>query len=41
MNDGYPLEVGGVDDYPVKVGSMLFTMVDPHRGRGNACLVGC
>jgi hypothetical protein len=21
-----------VDDYPVKVGSMLFTMVDPHRG---------
>lgn len=30
---GYsPLEVGGVDDYPVKVGSMLLTMVDPHRG---------
>ena len=21
-----------MDDYPVKVGSMLFTMVDPHRG---------
>ncbi len=28
----YPLEVGGVDDYPVKVGSMLLTMVEPHRG---------
>ena len=28
----YPLEVGGVDDYPVKVGSMLLTLVDPHRG---------
>lgn len=28
----YPLEPGGVDDYPVKVGSMLLTMVDPHRG---------
>src|SRR6185295_11300632 len=22
----------GMQDYPVKVGSMLFTMVDPHRG---------
>ncbi|HEV8296395.1 MAG TPA: hypothetical protein VGQ20_03830 [Acidimicrobiales bacterium] len=32
MNDGYPLEVGGVDDYPVKVGSMLLTMVEPHKG---------
>jgi hypothetical protein len=31
-NAGYPLEVGGVDDYPVKVGSMLLTMVDPHPG---------
>jgi hypothetical protein len=30
MND--PLEVGGVDDYPVKVGSMLMTLVDPSRG---------
>jgi hypothetical protein len=30
--EGYPLQVGGVDDYPVKVGSMLLTMVDPHRG---------
>jgi hypothetical protein len=28
----YPLDVGGVDDYPVRVGSMLFTLVDPHRG---------
>ncbi|HWF21514.1 MAG TPA: hypothetical protein VG226_05165 [Acidimicrobiales bacterium] len=28
----YPLEVGGVDDYPVKVGSMLLTLVDPSRG---------
>jgi hypothetical protein len=30
MND--PLEVGGVDDYPMKVGSMLLTFVDPNRG---------
>jgi hypothetical protein len=28
----YPLEVGGVDDYPVHVGSMLLTMVDPNKG---------
>lgn len=28
----YPLEVGGPDDYPVKVGSMLLTMVDPNKG---------
>ena len=28
----YPLEVGGVDDYRIKVGSMLLTMVDPNRG---------
>ncbi|MCU1461762.1 MAG: hypothetical protein JWO37_1837 [Acidimicrobiales bacterium] len=27
-----PLQPGGVDDYPVKVGSMLLTMVDPHKG---------
>ena len=27
----YPLEAGGVGDYPVRVGSMLLTMVDPHR----------
>lgn len=32
MTNGYPLEVGGVDDYPVKVGSMLLTLVDPHQG---------
>ncbi|MBO0728769.1 MAG: hypothetical protein J2P57_05890 [Acidimicrobiaceae bacterium] len=29
---GYPLDPGGVADYPVKVGSALVTMVDPHRG---------
>ncbi len=29
---GYPLDVGGVDDYPVKVGSMLLTLVDPTPG---------
>ncbi len=28
----YPLAAGGVDDYPVKVGSALVTMVDPHKG---------
>jgi hypothetical protein len=28
----YPLEAGGVDDYPVKLGSMLLTLVDPHKG---------
>lgn len=28
----YPLEPGGVDDYPIKVGSMLLTLVDPHKG---------
>ena len=27
-----PLTVGGVDDYPVKVGSMLLTLVDPNKG---------
>jgi hypothetical protein len=26
------LDAGGVDDYPVKVGSALVTMVDPNRG---------
>jgi hypothetical protein len=30
--ESYPLEVGGVDDYPVKVGSMLLTLVDPNKG---------
>ncbi len=28
----YPLEVGGVDDYRIKVGSMLLTLVDPNAG---------
>jgi hypothetical protein len=32
----YPLEVGGVDDYPVKVGTMLLTLVDPHHGYESA-----
>jgi hypothetical protein len=27
-----PLSVGGVADYPVKVGSMLLTLVDPNKG---------
>lgn len=27
-----PLEVGGADDYPIKVGSCLLTMVDPNPG---------
>jgi hypothetical protein len=31
-----PLEPGGVDYYPVKVGSMLFTLVDPFRGHEKA-----
>ena len=29
---GYPFDVGGVDDYPVKVGSMLLTLVEPAPG---------
>ncbi|MGE0880911.1 MAG: hypothetical protein AB7L13_15195 [Acidimicrobiia bacterium] len=28
----YPLEAGGLEYYPVKVGSALITMVDPHLG---------
>ena len=28
----YPLDVGGVDDYPVKLGSMLLTLVEPSKG---------
>jgi hypothetical protein len=28
----YPLEAFGVEDYPMKVGSMLLTLVDPHKG---------
>ncbi len=29
---GHPLDVGGVDGYPVKVGSMLLTLVEPNPG---------
>jgi hypothetical protein len=32
----YPLDAGGVDHYPVKVGSMLLTLVDPNKGFENA-----
>ncbi len=32
MQPDYPLSPGGVNDYPVKVGSMLLTLVDPERG---------
>ena len=28
----YPLVPGGVGDYPIKVGSLLLTLVDPHTG---------
>ncbi len=28
----YPLRAGGIGDYPVRVGSMLLTLVDPNRG---------
>jgi hypothetical protein len=28
----FPLECGGVEDYPVKVGSMLLTLVEPNKG---------
>ena len=31
-----PLEAGGVADYPVKVGSMLLTLVDPNKGYESA-----
>jgi hypothetical protein len=27
-----PLEPGGIGDYPIRVGSMLLTLVDPHKG---------
>jgi hypothetical protein len=30
--ENYPLTPAGVDDYPVKAGSMLLTLVDPHKG---------
>jgi len=36
LADNYPLEPRGVDDYPVKVGSMLLTLVDPHKGYESA-----
>jgi len=36
MQQNYPLEPGGVDDYPIKIGTALFTMVDPHKGFENA-----
>ena len=29
---GYPLDFGGAEDYPVKVGSMLLTLVEPAKG---------
>jgi hypothetical protein len=32
----YPLDVGGAEDYPVKVGSMLLTLVDPNKGYESA-----
>src|SRR4051812_1622996 len=32
LPDNYPLTPRGVDDYPVKVGSMLLTLVDPNKG---------
>ncbi|MGD0311914.1 MAG: hypothetical protein ABSC90_05595 [Acidimicrobiales bacterium] len=28
----YPLEVGGIGDYPLRVGSMLLTLVEPNPG---------
>jgi hypothetical protein len=34
--DNYPLTPAGVEDYPVKVGSMLLTLVDPHKGYESA-----
>ncbi len=33
---GYPLDIGGVDDYPVRVGSMLLTLVEPNPGYARA-----
>jgi hypothetical protein len=36
LREGYPLRSGGVADYPVKVGSMLLTLVDPHKGYESA-----
>ena len=32
LPENYPLVARGAGDYPVKVGSMLLTLVDPHKG---------
>ena len=32
VKDTYPLVPEGVGDYPIKVGSLLLTLVDPHKG---------
>ncbi|MGE0878734.1 MAG: hypothetical protein AB7L13_07585 [Acidimicrobiia bacterium] len=32
LPEGYPLKAAGIDDYPIKIGQVLFTMVDPHKG---------
>src|SRR5436305_14718203 len=32
LTSNYPLEAFGVEDYPMKVGSMLLTLVDPNKG---------
>ena len=32
LPDNYPRVARGAGDYPVKVGSMLLTLVDPHKG---------
>ena len=36
MHENYPLQPGGVEDYPIKIGTALFTMVDPNKGFENA-----
>jgi hypothetical protein len=36
LPEDYPLVARGVADYPVKVGSILLTLVDPHRGYESA-----
>lgn len=32
LPEGYPLKAAGINDYPIKIGQVLFTMVDPHKG---------
>ncbi|MGE0878733.1 MAG: hypothetical protein AB7L13_07580 [Acidimicrobiia bacterium] len=32
LPEGYPLKAAGIDDYPIKIGQVLFTMVDAHKG---------